>query len=86
MMARLPRLYLPGQPLHVIQRGNNRNLIFASDADYQFYLRCLHEAADTHSLTVHAYVLMTNHVHLLVTPSTESSLSKTLQSIGRRYE
>lgn len=85
MMARLPRLYLPGQPLHVIQRGNNRDLIFAADADYQFYLRCLQEAADTHSLTVHAYVLMTNHVHLLVTPATESSLSKTLQSIGRRY-
>ena len=85
MMARLPRLYLPDQPLHVIQRGNNRDLIFAADADYQFYLRCLHEAADTHSVTVHAYVLMTNHVHLLVTPATESSLSKTLQSIGRRY-
>lgn len=84
-MARLPRLYLPNQPLHVIQRGNNRDLIFAADADYQFYLRCLHEAADTHSVTVHAYVLMTNHVHLLVTPTTESSLSKTLQSIGRRY-
>jgi len=85
MMVRLPRLYLPDQPLHVIQRGNNRDLIFAADADYQFYLRCLHEAADTHSVTVHAYVLMTNHVHLLVTPATESSLSKTLQSIGRRY-
>lgn len=85
MMARLPRLYLPDQPLHVIQRGNNRDLIFAADADYQFYLRCLQEAADRHSLTVHAYVLMTNHVHLLVTPATESSLSKTLQSIGRRY-
>ena len=84
-MARLPRLYLPDQPLHVIQRGNNRDLIFAADADYQFYLRCLQEAADTHALTVHAYVLMTNHVHLLVTPATESSLSKTLQSIGRRY-
>ncbi|MFZ1546357.1 MAG: transposase [Candidatus Nitrotoga sp.] len=85
MMARLPRLYLPDQPLHVIQRGNNRDFIFAADADYQFYLRCLKEAADKHSLTVHAYVLMTNHVHLLVTPATESSLSKTLQSIGRRY-
>jgi putative transposase len=81
-MARLPRLSLPDQPLHVIQRGNNRDLIFAADADYQFYLRCLHEAADTHSLTVHAYVLMTNHVHLLVTPATESSLSKTCSRLG----
>jgi putative transposase len=85
MMARLPRFYLPNQPLHVIQRGNNREPIFAADADYHFYLRCLQKAADTHSLTVHAYVLMTNHVHLLVTPATETSLSKTLQSIGRRY-
>ncbi len=84
-MARLPRFFLPGQPLHVIQRGNNRDPIFAADADYSFYLRCLKEAADTHSLKVHAYVLMTNHVHLLVTPKTEFSLSKTLQSIGRRY-
>jgi putative transposase len=85
MMARLPRFYLPGQPLHVIQRGNNRDPIFAADADYRFYLRCLQEASETHSLAIHAYVLMTNHVHLLVTPDTESSLSKTLQSIGRRY-
>lgn len=84
-MARLPRLYLPDQPLHVIQRGNNREPIFAEDADYHFYLHCLLEAAEKHSLAVHAYVLMTNHVHLLVTPETESSLSKTLQSIGRRY-
>ena len=84
-MARLPRFYLPGQPLHVIQRGNNRDPIFAADADYHFYLRCLQEAAKMHSLTVHAYVLMTNHVHLLVTPDSELSLSKTLQSIGRRY-
>lgn len=84
-MARLPRLYLPDQPFHVIQRGNNREPIFAADADYHFYLRCLQEAAETHSLTIHAYVLMTNHVHLLVTPRTEVSLAKTLQSLGRRY-
>lgn len=84
-MARLPRFYLPGQPLHVIQRGNNRDPIFALDEDCRFYLRCLQEAAEAQSLIIHAYVLMTNHVHLLVTPETESSLSKTLQSIGRRY-
>ncbi len=84
-MARLPRLFVPGQPLHVIQRGNNREPIFASDEDYRFYLRCLQEAADAQGLAIHAYVLMTNHVHLLATPETESSLSKTLQSVGRRY-
>jgi putative transposase len=84
-MARLPRFYLPGQPLHVIQRGNNRDPIFAANDDYHFYLRCLQEAADAQSLTIHAYVLMTNHVHLLVTPKTDSSLPKTMQSVGRRY-
>lgn len=84
-MARLPRFFLSDQPLHVIQRGNNRSPIFAADNDYRFYLRCLKEAADAQSLIVHAYVLMTNHVHLLVTPETEFSLSKTMQSIGRRY-
>lgn len=84
-MARLPRFFLPGQPLHVIQRGNNHNPTFATYDDYRFYLRCLKEAADTQGLTIHAYGLMTNHVHLLVTPETEISLSKTMQSIGRRY-
>jgi putative transposase len=84
-MARLPRLFMPGQPLHVIQRGNNRNPIFAADDDYHFYLRCLKEAADAQGLAVHAYVMMTNHVHLLATPEAEFSLSKTMQSIGRRY-
>jgi len=84
-MARLPRLFLPGQPLHVIQRGNNRDPIFAADSDYRFYLLCLQEAAEAQGLAIHAYVLMTNHVHLLVTPEAETSLSKTMQSIGRRY-
>ncbi len=84
-MARLPRFFVPGQPLHVIQRGNNREPIFASDEDYRFYLRCLQEAAEAQGLAIHAYVLMTNHVHLLATPETESSLSKTMQSVGRRY-
>lgn len=84
-MARLPRLFLPDQPLHVIQRGNNRVQIFATDEDYRFYLRCLKEASEAEGLTVHAYVLMRNHVHLLVTPEMEFSLPKTMQSIGRRY-
>lgn len=84
-MARLPRFFLPNQPLHVIQRGNNRAPTFAANEDFQFYLRCLQEAAEAHSLSIHAYVLMTNHVHLLVTPETDSSLSKTMQSLGRRY-
>lgn len=84
-MTRLPRMFLPNQSLHVIQRGNNRETIFMTNADHRFYLRCLKEASYEEKLTVHAYALMRNHVHLLVTPETESCLPKTMQSIGRRY-
>lgn len=84
-MARLPRYFVPCQPLHVIQRGNNREPIFAGEEDYRFYLGCLQEAAAREGLAIHAYVLMTNHVHVLVTPEHADSLSRTLQSIGRRY-
>ena len=84
-MARLPRYFVEGQPQHVIQRGNNRSPIFASDNDYEFFLACLREAANSHGCSVHAYVLMTNHIHLLATPATASSLPKVLQSVGRRY-
>jgi len=84
-MARLPRFFAQGQPLHIIQRGNNRDPIFAAEPDYLFFLDCLERAAKEHGLAVHAYVLMTNHVHLLASPSHEESASKTLQSLGRRY-
>jgi putative transposase len=84
-MARLPRYALPGQPQHLIQRGNNRCAIFVSDDDYQFYLECLSDAAKKTGCDVHAYVLMTNHVHLLVTPQQNESIAKMLQSVGRRY-
>ena len=84
-MARLPRYFVSHQPLHIIQRGNNREPIFAADDDYRFYLDCLHEAAKREGMLLHAYVLMTNHVHLLATPEQANSLSRTLQSVGRRY-
>jgi putative transposase len=84
-MARLPRYVLPGQPQHVIQRGNNRGVIFFAEEDYVFYLACLREACDQHGSAVHAYVFMTNHVHLLLTPDTSSSIAKVMQSVGRRY-
>jgi len=84
-MARLPRFVIPDQPQHVIVRGNNRSEIFCADADYQFYLEKLQLACDKHGCEVHAYVLMTNHVHLLITPREEISLSKTLQMLGRYY-
>ena len=84
-MARLPRFFVPSVPLHVIQRGNNREKLFRHITDYQVYLDWLHEAAHIHECAIHAYVLMTNHVHLLVTPTHEDSVPRTFQSLGRRY-
>ena len=84
-MPRLPRYVLPGVPQHIIQRGNNRQAIFAADGDYLAYLEWLKQAAEQYGLHIHAYVLMTNHVHLLATPIAADSIGKTLQSLGRRY-
>jgi putative transposase len=85
-MARLPRFSLIDQPQHIIQRGNNRGIIFVAKDDYIFFKECLSDAAKRHSCDIHAYVLMSNHVHLLMTPHEESSsIAKVLQSVGRRY-
>lgn len=84
-MARLPRYVLPGQPQHIIQRGNNRQVIFASDADFQFFRDAMVAAAEQHGLAIHAYVWMSNHIHLLATPEHEQSISKVFQSVGRKY-
>ncbi len=84
-MPRKPRMYLPDLPCHVIQRGNNRDATFFAEQDYQFYLECLHDASRKYHVSIHAYVLMTNHVHLLMTPEKQNSISLLMQSIGRRY-
>lgn len=84
-MARLPRYVIPGQPQHIIQRGNNRQAIFGAEEDYTVFSETLAEAAERFDLKIHAYVWMTNHVHLLATPMTEQSISKTFQSAGRKY-
>ncbi len=84
-MARLPRLTLPGYPHHVIQRGNNRQAIFASAADYQALLDLLDENAEKFGVAIHAYVLMSNHFHLLATPQTADGLPLMMQAVGRRY-
>lgn len=84
-MARLLRLELPGVPLHVIQRGNNRAACFFSDGDYRLYLDCLGAASAKCVCAVHAYILMTNHVHLLLTPREPHAVSRLMQAIGRRY-
>lgn len=80
-MPRLPRYVLPGHPYHVIQRGNNRCPIFVADEDYGCFRHTLSEACFRHNCHIHAYFLMTNHVHFVMTPQ----LAKVLQSVGRRY-
>ena len=84
-MPRLPRYILPGQPQHVIQRGNNRESIFYDYSDYRFYLEKLAAACQKHDCSLHAYVLMTNHVHLLITPHSMDGIGKVLQMLGRYY-
>lgn len=84
-MARLPRYGVAGQPQHLIQRGNNRSSIFFATEDYDFYIECLREGCAKYNCAIHAYVLMTNHVHLLATPESADGLSKLMQSVGRRY-
>jgi len=84
-MPRLGRYFLEDQPLHVIQRGNNRSAIFFHAEDYERYRGWLAEAAAQYGCAIHAYVLMTNHVHLLVTPRSAESLPRAMQSLGRRY-
>jgi len=84
-MPRRPRLNLARVPLHVIQRGNNRQACFFAEEDYRFYLYWLRKGAQKYGCDIHAYVLMTNHVHLLLTPRGKTSASGLMQSLGRRY-
>ena len=84
-MARKPRFNLPGIPQHVIQRGNNREPCFYADEDYHRYLADLHDAAQRNRCCLHAYVLMTNHVHLLITPMAEHGVTHLMQDLGRIY-
>ena len=84
-MARPPRLELAGAPHHVVQRGNNRAACFFGDADRRFYLKCLARAAADRGCEIHAFVLMSNHVHLLVTPSKPGAIAAMMQDLGRRY-
>jgi putative transposase len=84
-MPRKPRFYLPGVPAHVIQRGNARQAVFFAAEDYESYRRWLAAAAARHGCAIHAYVLMTNHVHLLLTPADPDSISRLMQMLGRHY-
>jgi putative transposase len=84
-MPRRARLTLPGVSLHIIQRGNNRSACFYADEDYSRYLLHLKVLSERYRCSVHAYVLMTNHVHLLLTPEREDSASLLMKHLGQRY-
>jgi REP-associated tyrosine transposase len=84
-LARLPRYAAPGMAHHVIQRGNNRSVMFAARADYRFLHRCLRDACERHGCRVHTYAFMTNHFHLLMSATTTDGVSRAMQAVGRRY-
>ncbi len=84
-MPRRPRVHLDEVPLHIVQRGHNREPCFFAEDDYYSYLHWLGEALTEAECALHAYVLMTNHVHLLLTPKQAEAVPKLLISLGRRY-
>ena len=84
-VPRRKRVCPPGYSLHIVQRGNNRQVCFATDDDMAAYVNWLREAARKYGVAIHAWVLMTNHIHLLATPGSESAISKTMQYLGRYY-
>jgi putative transposase len=83
-MPRAPRIVVPGVPLHIVQRGNNRARTFRDEAEFTRYLDALSDASRRFKCAIHAYVLMSNHVHLLVTPEDRESPARMMQTIGRR--
>ncbi len=84
-MPRNLRLCPPDIPQHIIQRGNNRQLCFVTDEDFAAYAHWLQEGATRYDVMVHAWVFMTNHVHLLVTPKAENTTARMMQYLGRLY-
>ena len=84
-MPRRNRIHLSGMPLHIVQRGHNRDACFFGEEDYLAYQHWLHEALQENDCVLHAYVLMTNHMHLLITPERAESVSRFIMALGRRY-
>ena len=84
-MPRRARIAIAGIPWHIIQRGNNRSACFYADEDYRRYLETLREQSDLHGCSIHAYVLMTNHVHLLLTPAKPDSAGRLMKHLVQRY-
>lgn len=84
-MPRRARMYVPGLPYHIVQRGNNREACFIEPENYQFYLELWRAMARRYGVSVHAYCLMTNHVHFLVTPGRADAVSNAMKVVGSRY-
>ena len=84
-MPRKSRVSIVGVPEHIIQRGNNRQIVFAGDDNMKAYVTWLKEYAKQYKVAIHAWVLMTNHVHLLCTPGQVNGVSQMMQALGRRY-
>ena len=84
-MPRRARMYLPDLPYHIVQRGNNREVTFIEPENYQFYINLWQELSARYGVAVHAYCLMTNHIHFLVTPEHSTSISNTMKAVGSRY-
>jgi len=84
-MPRKRRFYLPDVPVHIVQRGHSRDPVFFEDQDYATYVHWLKEGCKKYRVAIHAFVLMTNHVHLLATPKEGRDISLLMQYIGRYY-
>jgi putative transposase len=84
-MPRKPRFFLPGMPVHIVQRGHSREPVFFEDNDYLAYLRWLKEGAERYKVDIHAYVLMTNHIHILATTGDTEGITRMMQYVGRHY-
>lgn len=84
-MPRKPRFFVPGVPVHIVQRGHSREAVFFEDNDYLAYLRWMKEGALRYQVDIHAYVLMTNHIHILATAYDRDGITRMMQYIGRHY-
>ena len=84
-MPRRARMYIPELPYHIVQRGNNREPCFIEPENYHFYLELWKTLSKRYGVSIHAYCLMTNHIHFLVTPESETSISTTMKVVGSRY-
>ncbi len=84
-MPRKPRFFLPDVPVHVVQRGHSREPVFFEDNDYFTYLHWLGKGIERYQVAIHAYVLMTNHIHILATPHDKDGVTRMMQYVGRHY-